>query len=220
MKNLSGKFLGSMLSFLFLYFSYMNSQELTKTDIDTTKSFSLFNGKTLDGWEKTNFGPQGPVYPDKGAIILGIGEGCTGINWIKDFPKINYEVTLEAQRVTGYDFFCGMTFPVNEDHCTLIIGGWGGSVVGLSSIDGLDASENNTTFIRSFTNKRWYDIRLKVTPDAIGAWIDGRNVVDFSIGDHELSVRPEVELCKPFGICSWYTKAALRNIKVHLLKNE
>jgi hypothetical protein len=218
MNNLSGKFLGIILSLLFPLFAFLNSQELRKTDIDTSKSFSLFNGKTLEGWEKINFGPQGPVYTDKGAIILGIGEGCTGITWTKDFPKINYEITLEAQRVEGYDFFCGMTFPVDEDPCTLIIGGWGGSVVGLSCIDGLDASENNTTLIRSFTNKRWYDIRLRVTQNAIRAWIDGRNVVDFTIGDHELSIRPEVELCQPFGICSWYTKAAIRNIRVHLLE--
>ena len=31
----------------------------------------------------------------------------------------------------------------------LIVGGWGGTVVGLSSIDGMDASENETTITES-----------------------------------------------------------------------
>ena len=57
----------------------------------------------------------------------------------------DYEVTLEAMRVDGNDFFCGMTFPAGKDPCTLIVGGWGGTVVGLSSINGMDASENETT---------------------------------------------------------------------------
>lgn len=179
----------------------------------------LFDGKTLNGWEITDFGPQGPVSVEDYAIILGMGEGATGVTRAKDFPRVNYEVSLEAQRVEGYDFFCGMTFPVKKDPCTLIVGGWGGTVVGLSSIDGLDASENETTLMRSFTNGRWYHIRLRVTADSIRAWIDGENVVDFDIGTHKLSIRPEVELSKPFGICSWYTTAALRNIRLKILDN-
>ncbi|MBE3084634.1 MAG: hypothetical protein IMZ64_00270, partial [Bacteroidetes bacterium] len=39
----------------------------------------LFDGKSLQGWEITNFGPQGPVYVSGGEIILGMGDGCTGI---------------------------------------------------------------------------------------------------------------------------------------------
>jgi hypothetical protein len=178
---------------------------------------SLFDGKTLNNWEKTDFGTQGSVYIDQGSIILGMGEGCTGITWKDDFPRINYEVALEAKRVEGYDFFCGMTFPVQDNPCTLIVGGWGGMVVGLSSIDGLDASENSTTFTRSFTKGRWYHIQLLVTTDSIQAWIDGKKVVNFEIGDHKLSIRPEVELSQPFGISSWYTTAALRNIQLKLV---
>ena len=178
----------------------------------------LFDGKTLKGWEITNFGPQGPVYVSGGNIFLGIGDGCTGITWKKDFPVINYEVTLEAMRVAGNDFFCGMTFPVGKDPCTLIVGGWGGTVVGLSSINWMDASENETTTLRQFDKERWYKIRLQVTEKDIKAWIDDENVVDFTIGDKKLSIRPEVELSKPFGIASWNTTAALRNIRVMRLE--
>jgi hypothetical protein len=178
----------------------------------------LFDGKTLEGWEITNFGPQGPVYVSGGKIILDMGDGCTGITLKRGFPEINYEVTLEAMRITGNDFFCGMTFPVGKDPCTLVIGGWGGTLVGLSSINGLDASENETTKLMQFEKNRWYNIRLRVTVDAIQAWIDDENVVDFTLGENTLSIRPEVELSKPFGIASWRTMAAIRNIRVKRLE--
>jgi len=175
----------------------------------------LFDGKSLEGWEITNFGPQGPVYVSGGNIILGMGDGCTGITWKKHFPEINYKVTLEAKKVDGNDFFCGMTFPVGKNPCTLIIGGWGGATVGLSSINGMDASENETTTLQNFEKDRWYKISLIVKTDTIKAFIDSLIVVNFSIGNKKLSVRPEVELSRPFGIASWKTTAALRNIRVN-----
>ncbi|NSW95311.1 MAG: DUF1080 domain-containing protein [Bacteroidales bacterium] len=174
----------------------------------------MFNGNDLTGWEITNFGPQGPVYVSGDAIILGMGDGCTGITWKKEFPEINYEVTLEAKRIDGNDFFCGITFPVAKSPCSLIIGGWGGTTVGLSSINGRDASENETTLLRRFEENRWYSIRLRVTTDSIRAWIDREPVVDLAIEDKVLSIRPEVELSKPFGIASWRTTGAVRNIVV------
>jgi hypothetical protein len=172
----------------------------------------LFDGKSLDGWEITNFGPQGPVYVSGDKIILGMGDGCTGITWKKAFPRTGYEVSLDAMRVAGTDFFCGMTFPVGKSLCSLIIGGWGGATVGLSSIDGKDAAENETTTIRNFDKDRWYHIRLVVTDEFIRSWIDIDKVVDFTIGKKRLSIRPEVELSRPFGIASWNTTAAIRNI--------
>jgi hypothetical protein len=108
---------------------------------------------------------------------------------------------------------------VGKDPCTLIVGGWGGTTVGLSSIDGLDASENTTRKLMSFEKNRWYHIRLEVTSSTIKAWIDSLNVVDFTIGSSRLSIRPEVELSKPFGIASWNTAAALKNIKVTSIGN-
>lgn len=178
----------------------------------------LFNGRDLDGWEITNFGPQGPVYVSGGSIVLGMGEGCTGITWKKDFPEKDYRVTLEARRVQGNDFFCGMTFPVGKEPCTLIVGGWGGTTVGLSSINSMDASENQTTSFMEFEKERWYKISLMVHADTIRAIIDDEVVVCFVKGKYdELSVRPEVDLSRPFGITSWYTTAELRNIRLERL---
>ena len=177
-----------------------------------------FNGKLLTGWEITNFGPQGPVYASDGEMILGMGDGCTGITWKEDFPSHDYEVSLEAKRIDGNDFFCGMTFPVGKSPCTLIVGGWGGTTVGLSSIDGLDASDNSTRKLMEFDKNRWYNIRLSVTEKQIVAWIDTIKVVEFIIGNSRLSIRPEVELSRPFGIASWNTMAAIRNIRVKSIR--
>jgi hypothetical protein len=177
----------------------------------------IFNGMDLDGWEITNFGPQGPVFVSGDQIILSMGDGCTGVTYKRSFPELNYKVTLEAKRVSGNDFFCGMTFPVGKDPCTLIIGGWAGSTVGLSNINGKDASENETTRIMHFENDRWYRIGLLVKENEIKAWIDDSLVVDFLKDGKKLSIRPEVELSKPFGIASWKTTAALKNIKVEPL---
>ena len=79
-------------------------------------------------------------------------------------PTTSYEVALQAMRVEGSDFFAGITFPVGGSFCSLILGGWGGSVVGLSSINGLDASENETSQSRQSESGRWYYVRIRVTP--------------------------------------------------------
>lgn len=188
----------------------LNKSEL----IHSRDSGYLFDGNSLKGWEITNFGTQGDVYVSGDKIILGMGDGCTGITSKEEFPTADYEVSLEAMRVDGNDFFCGMTFPVGKDPCSLIVGGWGGTVVGLSSINGMDASENETMVIKQFEKDRWYRIRLKVTGETIKAWIDDEIVIDFTIGGNYLSIRPEVELSKPFGIASWRTTAAIRNIRL------
>lgn len=189
-------------------------QEVSDVSFAVKDSSYLFDGKTLQGWEIANFGPQGPVYVSGGAIILSMGDGPTGVTWKGDFPKVDYRVTLEAKRISGNDFFCGMTFPVEDDPCTLIVGGWGGPVVGLSCIDMKDASENETTKLMKFETGRWYNICLEVERDSIRAFIDGEKLVDVEIRGKIISIRPEVELSRPFGIASWRTTAALRNIRV------
>ncbi|MDZ4817737.1 MAG: DUF1080 domain-containing protein [Planctomycetota bacterium] len=175
----------------------------------------LFNGKDLDGWKIPNFGTQGEIEVQKDeTVVLGFGDGATGITWTKDFPKTNYEVTLEAKRIDGTDFFCGMTFPVGDSPCSFIVGGWGGMVCGLSSIDGQDAANNETTKGKDFKKGQWYKVRVKVTPEKIECWIDDEQMVDQKLAGHKISIRPEVDLSKPFGIASWQTTAGLRNLRV------
>ena len=178
---------------------------------------SLFDGTSLRGWKPSAFPVQGQISAKEGELVIGWGDGCSGVTWTNDFPRIDYEVRLEAKRVDGTDFFCGMTFPVEDAACTLIVGGWGGVVVGLSSIDGLDASENETRRNMRFVNGRWYAIRLCVTRARIEAWIDDEKVVDQSIAGRRFSIRTEVQASRPFGIASWCSTAALRGIRLRLL---
>jgi hypothetical protein len=48
----------------------------------------------------------------------------------------------------------------------------GGGSRGLSSLDGQDAANNETTQYINFEKGRWYRIRLRVMPTKIQAWID------------------------------------------------
>jgi len=106
----------------------------------------LFNGKDLSGWTKTEFGGEGEVQVKDAKIIVNQGASLSGVHYTNAIPaRKDYQITLEAMKIEGDDFFCGLTFPVNDTQCSLILGGWGGGVVGISSIDGMDASENETT---------------------------------------------------------------------------
>ncbi len=171
----------------------------------------LFDGKTLTGWAVTDFGGSGEVKVAEGKLILGLGV-MTGVTWTNPIARMNYEVELEAMRVDGSDFFCGLTFPVGENPCSLIVGGWGGGVVGLSSLDGEDAAHNETTHYLNFEKGRWYRIRLRVASAAIQAWIDDDKVVDVTTTGRTISIRSEVELSRPLGFATWSTTGALRNI--------
>lgn len=177
----------------------------------------LFDGQTLGGWKATQFGGEGDVYIEDGKIFLGTGDPLTGITWSREVVRQNYEISLEAMRASGDDFFCALTFPVGDDPCSLIVGGWGGATVGLSSLDGLDASENDTTSYHAFESERWYKIRLRVAPDKIEAWIDDQRVVNVETKDRKISIRGEVDASRPLGIASYRTTAALRNIALRRL---
>lgn len=179
----------------------------------------LFDGKSLDGWKAAEFGGEGEVTVKDGRILMQMGNSLTGITYDgkKALPKSNYEIELEAMRVEGIDFFCGLTFPVAESHCSFIVGGWAGAVVGLSSIDDKDASENDTTKYITFKSDTWYRIRVRVTDENISAWIDDKQVVDQNIKDKKISTRNEVDLSKPLGLSAWQTTSAIRNLRIRTL---
>lgn len=181
----------------------------------------LFDGKTLEGWKVTEFAGHGEVKVENGELILGFGEVLTGVTWKGEaVPRENYEVQLQAKRVDGTDFFCGLTFPVGDDPCSFILGGWGGGLIGLSSLNGADASENETTQYQELKNNRWYDVRVRVTTKQIQVWLDKEQIIDVDRTKQEISIRTEVELSKPLGIASYQTTAALRNITLRQLPAE
>lgn len=184
-------------------------------DLDAQDWKSLFNGKTLEGWKETNFAGKGEARVKDGAIEIDMGLALSGVNYTKQPPKINYEITLEAMKRDGGDFFCGLTIPYKEEHFTFICGGWGGGVIGISSINGMDASENETTEYKKFEKNQWYRISLRVLDDRIQAWIDGKLFVDVSTVDVTVNMRiGEIEESIPLGVATWMTSSAIRDIRV------
>jgi len=162
----------------------------------------LMEKDSLKGWEITNFGGEGTVEVDEGVLRLDRGEPMTGITTIrKDFPKENFEMRWKASRVDGSDFFAGVTFPVGDEFCSLICGGWGGGLVGLSSINNSDASENETTGFHQFKNKQWYLFRVRVDKKNVTAWIDDKEVLTVEREGKKFSLRGEVFKSKPLGYC-------------------
>jgi hypothetical protein len=87
-------------------------------------------------------------------------------------------------------------------------------VVGLSSINGADASMNETTFTREFETGRWYSLRLRVTATTISTWIDDEVAIEFAIGNKWIALREgEIGYSIPFGIAAYSTVGAIRKIE-------
>ena len=178
---------------------------------------SLFDGKSLQGWKETSFTGRGEVRVENGTIVLGAG-ALTGITWTGSFPRSNFEVRWEAIKLKGSDFFSGLTFPVGDSYCTWIVGGWGGGTVGLSNVDGWDASSNQTYQWRDFDANRWYALRLRVTGQRIQAWIDNEEYVNLALEGRVINLRfGEIKLSIPFGFASYGTAAGLRKMEYRLL---
>jgi len=155
------------------------------------------------------------VKVEDGQILLEAGTDLTGITWEgPELPTTSYELALQARRVKGSDFFAGVTFPVADSFCSVIRGGWGGTVVGLSSINGRDASENETSQSITFENGRWYSVRIRVTPATIEVWLDDRRIINQDLKGNKFDTRIEMEPSKPLGIASWRTTAAIRQIRL------
>ena len=134
---------------------------------------SLFNGKDLSGWEETDYAGRGNVNVQNGELHIENGLVITGVTYTNKtaLPKTNYEIEYEAKKLNGTDFFGLLTFPVGDAHASLVTGGWGGAVTGISSINSMDASENNTTVYLKFNKDHWYKFRLSVTPDNLSVWM-------------------------------------------------
>jgi hypothetical protein len=192
-----------------------------KTPVPPSATQSLFDGKTLKGWKDSNFAGGGevrvePDYKGQGPVIwIDAGQSLSGITFTNPVPKTDFEVTVEALKIQGSDFFCGLTFPVGAAHATLVLGGWGGATTGISSIDGQDASENDTTKFLTYEKNKWYRIRMKVTAKRLETWLNDEKIVDQDISDRRISMRfGEIENSVPFGIATYQTTTVVRKVEI------
>ena len=154
---------------------HLNAEEEKKATKE--KSTPLFDGKTLKGWEVCNYAGIGEikVIPKNNSLLINRGEILSGVK-LSEFdklklPTVNYEISLEGRRVEGDDFFCCLTFPYKKSHATFVLGGWGGSVCGISSIDFMDAMENSTMSVMDFAKAKWYKVRLIVTENRFQGFV-------------------------------------------------
>lgn len=178
----------------------------------------LFDGKSLTNWKPANYAGAGEPNVEDGVLLMPSGEGLTGVTWTgKALPKTNYELEVVAKRVDGVDFFCGITFPVNDTHASFIPGGWGGAVVGISNIDDEDAAHNETTVYEKFDKGKWYTLKVRVEPENITAWIDGKEVVDVSIKNKKVSIRGDIDQSTPLGLANWQTSSAVKSVRIRTL---
>lgn len=173
----------------------------------------LFDGRTLSAFTVTDFGGQGTVEVRDGRLHLGFGSPLTGVTWSGPLPQGDYELEVVGAREDGSDFFCGLTFPVGDDHLTLVLGGWGGSLCGLSSLDGNDAAHNDTRTLRSFAAGRDYTAHIVVTSAAIQVTLDGEPLCRVTRGEHRFGLRPEVSLSRPLGLASFATASSFTHLR-------
>ena len=184
----------------------------------------LFDGKSLAGWEACNYVAAGEVSVDgkTGVLRINRGEILSGVRrpgYDKEkLPKLNYEVTMEARRVEGDDFFYCLTFPYRDTHATFVLGGWGGAVCGISSIDYMDAMDNSTMTAREFVEGTWYKIRLVVSDHRFQGFVDGDRIVNIGIKGRKIGMRfGEIEESVPFAISTFRTTGEYRNIEIRKL---
>ena len=181
---------------------------------------ALFDGKGLDGWKKTDFYKSADleIKVEDGSILLPAGKPMAGITTTRaDLPKLDYELSYEAKRLKGEDFFAAATFPVGDSFLTFVNGGWGGGVSGLSSLNGSDASENETNRFFKFKNDTWYRFRVRVTAKVVRVWVDDKELLAL---DHEgvtLATRIESRASQPLGFATYKCSGALRKVEVRTL---
>lgn len=180
---------------------------------------SLFDGKSLGSWTPVDFGGQGDVKVENGCIRVEMGATLSGVRWTGEaLPRTNYELRVEAMKLDGSDFFLGLVFPVGKETCSFVAGGWGGGLTGLSSVDHMNASENETASDQTYLKNKWYTFRLIVTPEKIEVWLDAKAVVTLELANRQISVHPAVESAVPIGLTNYQTTSLFRNITLKSLK--
>ncbi len=64
---------------------------------------------------------------------------------------------------------------------------------------------------------RWYSIRVRVEADSITCLLDGEELIVQERAGREISIRPEMFMCKPLGVATYATAARLRNLQYRRL---
>ena len=177
----------------------------------------LFDGADLSAWEAGVFGEDPEFEVRDGGVVLPQGVPLAGLTHRGAPPVTPFEAEFDVTKEYGADFFLAVTFPVRGEHLTLVLGGWGGVVCGLSCLDGEDASGNDTRTLRSFPDGSRYRVRLAVTDQRVRVDVDGELLLEAGLEGRDLTIRPEVEPSVPFGVASFATQTILHGVRVRPL---
>lgn len=192
------------------------SKELSPEDRNSV--MSLLSKNSLEGWSPTDFFKPGKVDIQDGVLKLGRGKPMTGVTSLKkDMPTTGFEIAFEARRMDGDDFFAALTFPVNSGFLTFVNGGWSGNITGLSSIDGSDASENETSCLYKFENEIWYQFKVRVEDQQIQCFVNDKKIVDFDGSGRSLKTRVESRPSQPLGFACFDCESEIRNVLLKTL---
>ena len=179
---------------------------------------SLFDGKSLNGWQGVKIPPplfgKGVTGIEDGMILLDRGGPVSGLRYLGEVPKVDYEIECEAMRVSGPDAFCLLKLPVEGTSVVLVLGGFGNSIVGLDQVDGRRANDNLATKRMSFRNNHWYRVHVQITKTHISATIDGEQVLNLSHKQHRLSADPAFAAFGPLAMGSWDCRTLVRSIRI------
>lgn len=162
---------------------------------------------------------HGPATLTDGVLRLGEGKPMTGVAYTgkTPLPVKDYEVSFEARRLEGEDFFAALTFPVRDKDtaATWVLGGWGGKCVGISCIQFQAADENETTNWVEFETGKWYRFRLQVRENRLTGFIDDKQIFDADTEGKKITMRfGDIEFCRPLGFASYTTVGEVKNLKI------
>jgi len=170
----------------------------------------LFDRKSLGDWEVAA-GSQGRVRVEKGCLVLHRARRrTTQVIWTGEFPKMDYEVAIEAARGGGNNDICRMTFPMGDRHSIL---GVHVRAVALLNVAGRHVYENPTRRPMNFPVARWFRLRLRVTQAGVKAWIEGREVISQPSAGYAYA-RPGYQ---PLSLATWDTMGVFRSILMRRL---
>ena len=205
--------------------------EAEKTEDNLDKSTEVSDsGKQAEWIEPFKDKEKWKVYPDYVDVERGYNEmliqfddQLAGVIWQGELPQAPYELEYDARRVSGSDFFASLTFPLRTDEeiVTLVLGGWGGGTVGISSIDRKDASEeeNPTHQIIIFKDEVWYKVRVVVTKEKLKVRIDDKEIINLKLEEQHFAVRPGlIESFVPLSFTTWQTDGQIKNLRWRSLK--
>ena len=174
---------------------------------------ALYDGTDLSSWELGVYGESDEYEVLEDGVVIPQTAALAGMTFRGALPTVPYRLSVEATRLYGADFFLGVTFPVAGDHLTLVLGGWGGMVSGLSSLDGLDASSNATRTLRHFPNGKRHEVEIEVTETDVRVRVDGEPFLSTSLEGREVGLRVDVEPSHPLGIATYATSTQLHRVR-------